>query len=169
MIHRLVVFLIPFMIGCNSQSLEDYALSISKASEPGENVKVFVSSSADFPPDKRLSYHYQILLKKWRYKPDSKGADKVQIAEEIIREGKFEGDCEDFAAVLTAICKELDITSHVCLGESKIKNSGHAWVEVLISNSDDFTDALKDRLSAGFDSTASIVHRDSLVLSLIHI
>ena len=144
----------------NKQSLEDYALELSVACQPGKFTKDFVSASKKLSPDKRLAIYYKYLNKTWVYEADGEGNDHIQSAEIMIKMKNFRGDCDDMCSVLMAICRAINVDAYVCLGTSKSDPTrGHAWVEVLICRREKMISPIRKRLTNEFGKTSSIVLR----------
>ena len=125
--------------------------------KPGFFSDQFVSGSVGKAPDVRLAIAYQDLRSKWMYQPDPPGLDKFANAECIFESERFIGDCEDFASALAALSQSLRLTCHLALGE--IGQTGHAWLEVCISESE-FDADLSFRLESIFGDSTSIVNRE---------
>lgn len=69
------------------------------------------------------------------------------------------GDCEDFAVCMMAICRYRGLHARYCLGKSMTDStSGHVWIEVAVSPSDERDKKLEKHLAA-LDGHLRIVER----------
>jgi len=166
----LIASYILFLFGCshrqNTNTLENYASLLPPASTPGNNVKKFIASFGK-KNDKltylAICYHY--ILKNWRYKKDDIGNDTFAFAEQLLENNNFIGDCEDQCSLLVAICRFLKLESRLALAHSS--DTGHVWVEVLITNKQKCNSRSIKAIYKKFKDSAIIISRnDGLWLKL---
>lgn len=141
----------------SSFSFEEYASELRVASIPGPMVTDLVATTDILPPDERLSILYRNLLDEFVFVPDEYGFDHFQSAEAMLKNSPPKGDCEDFCALIVAICRSLKINSRVVIG--KRNNKGHAWVEVLLERDVSPNSYMCNRLKERFGNSASIINR----------
>lgn len=151
-----MTLLFPFQ--GSTDTLERYASELSIASAPGPSVERFVERTAGGPPDRRLATLYIETIRQWEYMADPPGRDHFQPVEPLL----FRGDCEDFATVMTAICRTLNIPCQVILAESSnTKGRGHVWVEVLLSRQEEWNKRWHQRIKRSFGRRGRIISRKS--------
>jgi len=139
-------------------TLESYASELPKAIKNGPNIIRYVSKTKDKAPDVRVSICYNDLLSKWNYLPDPPNYDHFINVESVFKTGIFVGDCEDFAATIMAICRNLNLKCQIALGENNSK--GHAWAELQVYHSKP-TLAILKRIQVLFGNSVSYIHRSN--------
>lgn len=138
-----------------------YGVQLLHASLPGEKTQAFVRRSANQDPALTLANLYFHTKERWAYKEDSSGRDDFASAETLLASPTMRGDCEDFAAVLMACCRVLELDASVCLGTSEAPGEGpHAWLEVLMGKSADVDAATRNDIKNIFEDKVNMIDRN---------
>jgi hypothetical protein len=140
--------------------LRRYAAEVPRALITGPRFNKLVrSTERTDSPTKRFRILFSTILASWQYRADAPGRDRFSNVEDTLADG-YSGDCEDEAVLIVAVARALDLTAVVVLGEtSDVK--GHAWAEVLASDSPELPDDFRDRFESEFGNTAYLVERDN--------
>jgi hypothetical protein len=147
------------MMKHKEQVLIEYAQELPKASEISEHSKKFYSEFQASQPVQKLGDIYNYLFRNWKYVPDEEGQDHFKSATQMFKTRKFVGDCEDFCAVMMAMCRHMGgLETLVCLGQNKTK--GHAWIEIKISN-EEISTADRKFIERSFQGNVTFVKRNN--------
>ncbi|MCG3191597.1 MAG: hypothetical protein DIJKHBIC_00825 [Thermoanaerobaculia bacterium] len=109
------------------ETLESFAGELPVALSDSDAVRSWIASQpAGLDKGQLISRILIDLQKTWRHRLDP-GEDTIQPVSVSLR--TREGDCEDRAAVIVAIARELGFHGRIALGEAGAR--GHAWAEIL--------------------------------------
>ena len=160
-------FLSGILFSCKQvnydNSLEKYVSAIKDSTFPGAYAMNYIQQYNHLSPDKKMSQVYIDLLDKWIYIDDDINNDYIKDANRIIKENKFEGDCDDFAAVLLTLCRAINIECRICLGEHKTFKTGHMWTEIILCKEEDYDLNLQRVINDSFEENVTIYSKDSTV------
>lgn len=161
-----------FLISCGHRkpSLENFALEVKEATRPGIGIRTRISNLPDAAPDEKLAECYYGLMENWTYTLDSVQDDHFANADSLMRLGVFNGDCEDFSAMMMGICRAMNLDCRIALAHRKNdRASGHAWLDITLCPVKDFTSELNRRIYKNFPEHSSINIIDTMMyLSLIN-
>jgi len=154
------LLLLPFLVltSCTDYSLDKYAKEVRSTTTPTPEVYNIIIDTLS--PEKSIATCYFDIKSRWRYQQDPQKADHFQNAGNLLREEFPTGDCEDFASIMMAICRAMNINSQICLGINSSKTSGHAWTELELCNVGDYSKNVEDFIQASFDNQCNIVERN---------
>lgn len=137
-------------------------VEVKDSTKPGKFTLQYISSIPPQSPELELAYAYYDLLDKWKYLNDNADNDHFANVENIFKSNRFNGDCEDFASMLFAICRAKKYKSRICLAKNKLKNSGHIWADIELCSNRNFTSALRDRIKKAFPREITVYDEDTL-------
>ncbi len=142
---------------CAPPSLENYAAQVQQAARPGPRVRAYLTdlqTPADASPAEVLAAAYYDLLPRWTYAEDPPDEDHFAPAERTLAVENMQGDCEDFAVLMLAICQALELEGRLCLAQRRDSLSGHVWAEVTLSAVADYDNDFAEHIGRLFSADA---------------
>lgn len=112
-----------------SETLESFAGELPVALSDSHAARAWIASQpAGLDKEQVIFRILTDLQRTWRHRSDP-SEDNIQPVSVSLR--TREGDCEDRAAVIVAIARELGLHGRIALGEAGTR--GHAWAEILFA------------------------------------
>lgn len=99
---------------------------------------------------------YDYIVSNWKYVNDSDKKENFRSASRTIK-NNFAGDCDDFAILIAAMIESIGGDARISLAYND-KGEGHAFTEVLASNSQENLQAIVDNINAFYSPEKFEVH-----------